>query len=153
MRSIHPTIFELFRIVCERTIAHTYALEELDGSYDNCGTIFCDRPEADVRHGCPDCLVTTLVNELKEDCEIDFANLAETKERGSNSWPWTFTKIQQDVAIVSNIDASIGGEGYSLEWTVRIKNLVAILRDERHKASRARMKEIVSSHGRRSDPE
>lgn len=104
-------------------------------------------------HGCPECLVTSLTNELREDCEIEFANLAENKGRAAiNPWPWTFAKIQQDVAIISGIDASVGGESYSPEWTVKTKSLVAILRDQRYKAQRARMQEIVKN-GRRSDPE
>jgi hypothetical protein len=144
----------LFRISCERIIAHTYTLEELDSSYDNCGTIFCDRPEADVARGCPECLVTTLTTELKEDCQIAFANLAATREYSTTDpWRWTFDKLQQDVSIISNVDASVGGEGYSPDWTVRTKTLVSILRDERYKAQRARMKEIMESGRRRADTE
>lgn len=115
--------------------------------------MFCDRPEADPKRGCPDCLVTTLVGELKEDCEIAFADLAENRDRKKNhSWPWTFSKLQQDVSIVSNIDASVNGEGYNGEWTVRMKTLVSILRDERYKAQKARLQEITN-RGRRNESE
>ena len=152
---LRPTIFELFRIVCEYTIAHTYALEELDSSYDNCGTMFCDRPEADVDHGCPDCLVSQLVKELKEDCEIAFDSVAATKRdrRLSELWPWSFEKLQQDVSIISSADASVDGKGYSPDWTMRIKTLVSIMRGERYKAHKARMLEITNKNGGRRDTE
>lgn len=81
----------------------------------------------------------------------EFANLADSKDRKSEDWPWTFERIQQDVAIISNIDASVNNEGYKPEWTLRIKNLVSILRDQRYKAQRARMKEIAD--GRRNNSE
>lgn len=143
----------MFRIVCERTIEHAYALEELDSSYDNCGTIFCDRPEANVKQGCPECLVTTLVQELKDDCETAFANFAETSgQKSDHVWLWTFPKLQQDVAVISGIDASVGSKGYDPNWTVRTKSLISILRDERYKAQRARLKE-ASINGRGRDTE
>jgi hypothetical protein len=139
--------------VCARTIEHTYALEELDSSYDNCGTGFCDRPDADVARGCPDCLVTTLLAELRDDCLQQFDDVAAAREhRPSDKWPWTFERLQQDVAIISNADASVGNKGHSPSWTVRTRSLVSILRDERYKAERARMKEITSA-SRRSESE
>lgn len=97
--------------------------------------------------------MTSLVNELKENCLQDFSDLAISKgETDEYHWPWTFEKLQQDVSIISGIDASVGSEGYNPEWTVRTKSLVAILRDERYKAQKARLKEFIDS-GRRKPTE
>jgi hypothetical protein len=90
---------------------------------------------------------------MKEDCEREFSDLAVSKEyKFGFQWRWTFEKLLQDVSVISGVDASVNGEGYDPSWTVRTKNLVSILRDERYKAQRARMQEIVS-RGRRSDSE
>jgi hypothetical protein len=90
-----------------------------------------------------------MVRELKDDCLQEFEDLAVSKDVKLSSWPWTFERIQQDVAIISNIDASVNNQGYNPGWTVRVKNLVSILRDQRYKAQRARMKEITD-RGRRN---
>lgn len=84
-----------------------------------------------------------------------FDDLLATKKSKKKkfTWPWTFERVQQDVAIISNLDASIGNEGYNPNWTTRIKSMVAILRDERYKAQRARMNEIISSGKRRDESE
>jgi len=86
---------------------------------------------------------------MREDCEQAFDDFAQSQDRSVGfKWRWTFDKIHQDVAIVSQVDNAVGGKGYDPSWSVRTKSLVSILRDERYKLERARMQAITN--GRRS---
>lgn len=100
-----------------------------------------------MKHGCPDCLVTQMYNELKEEIEHELATLAVAKEyikygKGDQyKWPWSIDKLIKDVGTVASIDSRIDGKGHSPDWPTMVSSLVTILRNERYSLKRAHDKE------------
>jgi hypothetical protein len=91
--------------------------------------------------GCPDCAVTQMWEETKEELSEEFARLAERHRVAGGKWKWSMDKVITDVGVAASADASVDGKGYSPGWPSPLKRLVVILREERSNLRRAKDRE------------
>lgn len=100
--------------------------------------------------GCPECEVSRLHQDFEEELDDELQLLAEKKELTTvgipYTWKWSRKKLISDVAFISNADTSIDGKGYDKNWTVPMKNLVVILREEKASHRRAMDAETAKKH-------
>lgn len=146
------TTFSLFRVAAWKLTVHNDALCEMDSSFDGCPTA-CTRQERDQRRGCPECPVTQMYEQLKEEIREELGRVAvDAGYRPGHRWPWTLEKLLTDVGVVAMVDASVDGKGYRGEWPVSLKRLVMTLREERNSLRRSKdaelKRELESRHGR-----
>lgn len=107
----------------------------------------CRGPDADVLRGCPECEVTLLYKEFEEELLDEMGRLAEDQKlcppgRGRDyKWRWSKEKLIRDVGSITSMDIRVDGKGYDENWTVPVKNLVSILRQEQALQDRIDMDE------------
>jgi hypothetical protein len=75
--------------------------------------------------------MTILYREFEEALDDKYQELKQKRKYDETyKWPWSQRKLLKDVKAIVGLDSTRAGQGYDPKWTVPIRNLVIIYRNE-----------------------